>query len=76
MAVLVHDQKNFPFMEEVSLGVAPGIQTFYSFKMKQVLKSNTTFVITAHWPFSQIEKEYPSLKGYRLDNSMVKKKLL
>ena len=38
VAVLVHDQKNFPFMEEVSLGVAPGIQTFYSFKMKQVLK--------------------------------------
>ena len=38
VAVLVHDQKSFPFMEEASPGVTPGIQTFYSFKMKQVSK--------------------------------------
>ena len=36
ITVLVHDQNNFPFMEEYGFGVEPGTHTFCSVKMKKV----------------------------------------
>ena len=38
ITVLVHDQKQFPFMEEYGFFVEPGTHTFVSIKMKKVSK--------------------------------------
>lgn len=42
ITVLVHDNYNFPFMDEYGFAVEPGTQTFCSIKMKKVSKKNST----------------------------------
>ena len=38
ISVLIHDQKNFPFMEEFGMAIQPGISTLCAIKRKEVRK--------------------------------------